>query len=84
MALTPEQRSLRARIGGFALAAKHDPKETTKLARAGFWRWLEQEYGIPEGLPPAEHQRRLEAAKRAHFSKLAMRSAQVRSRRAAS
>jgi hypothetical protein len=32
----PRDMSLRGRIGAFALHARHDPKETTKPARAAF------------------------------------------------
>lgn len=78
MTLTPQERSLRARIGAYALHAKHDPKETTSNARAAFLARFEQEVD-PEGkLPPEERQRRAHYARKAHFAKLALQSARAR------
>jgi hypothetical protein len=66
-------------MGGYALAAKYDSKETTKAARAAFMAKFEQEVD-PEGvLPEAERQRRAEAAKKLHFQRLAWKSAKKRS-----
>ncbi len=76
LSLSPEQRSQRARIGGFAQKAKHDPKETTRKARQVF---NERFYaGIPADLPPAERDRRAEAARRAYFARLAFESSRAR------
>jgi hypothetical protein len=63
--LTPEQRSLRARIAGLTTAATHDPKAMTAPARAGFDKRFERlvDAEFP-GLAPAERERRIEAAKR--------------------
>lgn len=71
MPLTPEQRSLRARMGGYAVAARYDTREVTKPARAAFMARFEREVD-PEGtLPEGERARRAEAAKRLHFQQLA-------------
>lgn len=62
--LTPEERTLRARLGAYRLHALHDPKETTKKARAAFATRFEREVD-PEGvLPSSERARRAEAARR--------------------
>ncbi len=79
--LPSELRRQRARIAGYALAAQRDPLEYTAAGRASFMARFEREVD-PEGvLPPKERARRAEAAKRAHFSRLAYKSAQARARR---
>jgi len=75
--------SLRARIGGLALAAQRDPNEYTAEARRSFLSRFEDEVDPERLLPEAERARRAAAAKRAYFTKLAYRSAQVRKRRQA-
>ena len=64
--LTPEQRSLRARMGGYAVAAKYDTREITKPAREGFLARFEREVDPDGMLSEAERLRRAEAAKREH------------------
>lgn len=74
------ERSLRARIGAYSLHAQRDPRETTKAARHAFLsRFLTE---IPADLPEDERLRRAASARRAHFSKMALRSVQARRRRA--
>jgi hypothetical protein len=80
--LTPAERSLRARMGGLAVAAKYDTKEVTKPAREAFLARFEREVDPDGSLPPAERARRAEAAKRLYFARLAMRSARARRRAA--
>lgn len=71
-------RRLRARLGGLALAASRDPKLYTAAVRAAFLRRFEVE-GDPGGaLPVKERLRRGEAARRLHFTRLAMKSARAR------
>lgn len=82
MAITPQDASLRGRIGGYALAAQHDPKEYTKNARAAFLASFEKQVDPDGVLPAAERQRRAAAARKAHFVKLALKSSQSRRRRA--
>ena len=73
-------RRLAASIGGLRLAATHDPLEYTATARATFLSRFEREVD-PDGiLPPAERQRRAQAAKKAYFRQLANKSAQSRRR----
>ncbi len=70
---------LRARIGAYSLHAQRDPRETTKAARSTFLAKFLAE--IPTDLPEGERLRRAASARRAYFSKLALKS--VRSRRRA-
>jgi hypothetical protein len=77
-----EWRQQRSRLGAYALHATHDPRETTKPARAAFNARFEREVD-PEGkLDPAERLRRAEFAKKAHFLRLAMASAKARRKEA--
>lgn len=62
---------------------RENPAPTAARGQAGLLARFEREVD-PEGtLPPAERARRVEAAKKAHFQRLALRSAQVRSARKA-
>ncbi|MHB0870748.1 MAG: hypothetical protein ACYC5J_15050 [Chloroflexota bacterium] len=79
--LSPQELTHRARIGAFALHAKHDPRETTSKARAVFLAKFEREVD-PDGiLPEAERQRRAVCARKAHFAKMALKSVRSRRRR---
>jgi len=74
----PADMALRGRIGAFVTHSRHDPRETTKNARATFLARFEEEVD-PEGtLSEAERTRRAEAARRAYFARLALKSAQAR------
>lgn len=78
-----EARSLRGRIGAYALHAKYDSRELTAPARAKFLaRFLEQ-VDPDRTLPEQERLRRAYQALRAHMARLALRSAQARQARAA-
>lgn len=79
--MTPGERTLRARIGAYSLHALRDPRETTRAARIAAAKRFYLQVD-PEGvLPEAERARRAEAARRAYFAQLALKSAQTRSRR---
>jgi site-specific recombinase XerD len=80
--LSPSERAMRARIAAFALHAQRDPRETTRPARSAFMARFERQADPGGILPAAERQRRAEAAMRAHFTSLALRSAKARRRRA--
>lgn len=76
--MTPSERSLRARIGGFALAAQRNPRDYTAAARKAFLAKFEKDVD-PQGLlPENERRRRADAARKAYFARLALKSAQVR------
>lgn len=73
---THEQHVLYGRIGGYTTAAKG--KTNTLPARQAFDARFEKEVD-PEGvLSPPERAKRALAARKAHFARLAMRSAEVR------
>ena len=75
---TAAERSLRARIAAYALHATRDPRVTTKPARDAFMARFERQVD-PEGrLPEADRQQRAEAAKKAYFNGLALKSASAR------
>lgn len=73
--------ALRGRIGGFALAASHDPSEYTRAGRAAFLARFEREVDPDGELNSAERARRAEAARRAYFARLALASARARQQR---
>ncbi|HUQ63237.1 MAG TPA: hypothetical protein VM121_05770 [Acidimicrobiales bacterium] len=79
--LAPEHRSLRARMAAYCLHAKRDPVETTRAARAAFMERFERQVDPERRLSEAERRRRADAARKAHFVKLALKSAEVRRRR---
>lgn len=77
------ERALRARIAAYASWSKtHDPSARTQPARAAFTRRFEAEVDPDRRLPEEERRRRAEAARRAYFTRLALRSAQARRRSA--
>lgn len=76
--LTPQRRLLRAQMAAYCLHAKRDPVETT---RAAFMDRFERQVDPDRRLPEAERRRRADAARKAHFIKLALKSAEVRRRR---
>src|SRR5262245_32896675 len=80
--LTPELRSLRARLAAHTKWANtSDPSAATAPARAAFLDRFERQVDPDGTLPPEERARRAEHARKAHFARLALRSAQARARR---
>lgn len=79
--VTPAERSMRARIAAYTLHSRRDPRETTAAARSAFLDRFERQVDPECVLPEAERRRRAEAAKKAYFTKLALRSAQARRNR---
>lgn len=79
--MTPAERRLRARLAAYTLHAKRDARETTAPARAAFLDRFEREVDPELVLPDEERQRRAEAARKAYFTRLALRSAQARRQR---
>ncbi|MDP9460708.1 MAG: hypothetical protein M3Q22_10825 [Actinomycetota bacterium] len=78
-ARTPEQRALAARIAAhskWALTA--DPTAATAPARAAFLDRFEREVDPDGVLPPTERARRAEHARKAYFTRLALKSAKAR------
>lgn len=80
--LTPAERSIRAQIASHeSWARTTDRAARTANARKAALDRFEQQVD-PDGiLPPAERARRAEHARKAHFLRMAYKSAQVRRRR---
>jgi hypothetical protein len=74
----------RARLGAFAQHAAYDTRETTRAAREAFARRFEREVDPDGVLPAPERARRAEAAKRAHFQRMALLSAKARRKKSMS
>lgn len=74
------EASLRGRIGGLSLAAQRDPLEYTRNARQAFLATFDSQVDPDGVLPVAERTRRALAARKAHFAKLALKSAKARRR----
>jgi hypothetical protein len=79
--LTPAERSLRARLGAYALFSKVDPVEHTAAARRKFLERFEREVDPDGVLPEKERIRRAQYARKAYFSRLAQASAKARRER---
>jgi hypothetical protein len=82
-ALSPSDRSLRARIAAHSRWSKADRVAGTANARAAFLDRFVREVDPDGVLPERERRRRAESARRAYFARLALRSAQARRRRSA-
>lgn len=80
--MTPEQASLRGRLGAAMQQAKHDPREYTKPARQAAWQRFLDEVDPNKELPEPERIRRAEAARKAHMYRAALKSAATRSAKA--
>lgn len=78
LSLSPEERTLRARMAAHTLHSKYDGREITASARAAGPGsddyWLEQ-VDPDQELDPKERARRASHAKRAHYQRLALKSA---------
>ena len=81
MVLTPNERTLRARLAAHALHAGVDSRQHTEPARRAFMARFEDEVDPHRTLPPAERARRAEHAKKAYFTRLALKSVQARRKR---
>src|SRR5262245_40922141 len=80
--LLPSERSLRARIAAHSRWAQEDRVAGTQAARAAFLARFEREVDPERVLSNTERSRRAESAKKAYFTRLALRSARARSARA--
>lgn len=79
--MTPEERSLRGRIGAHAQHAKHPIEKTTAAGLAAAFSRFEKEVD-PEGvLDPKERRRRANHAQREHMLRISLLSAKARKRR---
>jgi len=76
--LSPSERSMRARMAAHVSHSRHDPKERTRTAREEFEKRFLDEVDPDRALPEAERNRRAQHARKAYFTRLALRSAQAR------
>lgn len=76
--LSPSERRLRARLAAQTLHSKYDSRELTANARRAFLAKFEDEVDPNRELPEPERLRRAESARRAYFTRLALKSAQAR------
>jgi hypothetical protein len=77
--LTPEQRSLRARLAVHeSWARTRDPAGRTAAARRAFLDRFERQVDPSRELPLDERARRAEHARKAYFASLALKSAKAR------
>jgi hypothetical protein len=81
VALTPEQRTLRARMGAHAVHAAG--KTSTGPARAAFDNRFLDEVDPDRQLSEPERQKRAKAAKSLFFTRLALKSSIARGKRKA-
>lgn len=79
MTLTPEQRSMRARLGGYSKSARTDARESTAPARAAFLERFTLAVDPRSELPEPERRRRATALRKSYFTRLALRSSRSRS-----
>jgi hypothetical protein len=70
--------SLLGRIGAFAQHRQYDTRETTKKARETFDEYFVDLVDRDRVLDPAERLRRVKAARKEHYTRLALKSAQAR------
>ena len=78
--LTPEQRSLRARIAANTRWSREDGKPNAVRAQAGLLAKFVDQVDPDRVLPEGERTRRAEAARRAHMQRLAFLSSKARTR----
>ena len=78
MPATSSERSLHARLAAQTLHSKYDSRDLTANARKTFLQRFEDEVDPDRELPEDERIRRAESARRAYFTRLALKSAQAR------
>lgn len=81
--MSPEQRAQRVAAAHASWARTTNRVGRLTNAHAAAEARIAREYGIPDDLPPAEYATRIESAKKAHYRRLALKSAKARARRKA-
>ncbi len=76
----PSERRLRASIAANTRWARQDPREGTATARRAFLERFEREADPDGDLSPQERVVRAERLRKAHFQRLALKSARARRR----
>lgn len=81
MSMEPNERALRARLAAHTRwALEPDPAAATAKARQVFMDRFEREVDPDGDMDPVERARRAKSARKAHFTRLALKSAQARRR----
>lgn len=81
--MTPEQRTTKARAAAYARwANEDDPVGATQTARDAFLQRFERQVDPDRRLTPHERARRAEAARKAYFHNLALKSSLARRKEA--
>ena len=80
--LTPEQRTLRAKLAANARWSKEDPSGQTTMMRDRFDERFRRQVDPDNSLPSAERERRAQAARKAYFLQLALQSSRSRAQKA--
>jgi len=81
MSLSPTERSQIARVAAHEMHARYPIEQTTAPGRKAFLARFEREVDPDGTLDPAERARRAGHLRKAHFTRLALRSVQARRRR---
>jgi hypothetical protein len=79
--MSPEERSLQARVAAHVLHSRRDSRETTAAARAAFDDQFTRDVDPDGVLDPVERERRKRHAKAAYYARLALASARERRRK---
>jgi len=77
----PHEASRAGRIGALTMHGRYDARQTTEAGRAAFLARFERDVDPGGVLGDEERARRAESLRRAYFTRLAVRSAQVRQTR---
>jgi len=77
---TKRTKAAAGRIGGYVTASRHNSLQNTAKARETFLASFVDQVDPDRSLPEQERLRRAEAARKAHFARLAMQSAEARRR----
>lgn len=79
----PAEMARRGRLGAHVTHSLHDSRDVTRNARRAFLASFERQVDPNGELPIDERRRRAEHARRAHFQRLAAKSAAARRARTA-
>lgn len=77
---SPAERTLRARLAALTRHSRTDGRTATAAARQAFVDRFERDVDPDNVLPITERARRAEAARKAHYTRLALRSVEARRR----
>lgn len=75
---TESERSMLGRLGAHSMHAQHDSRKTSQPGRQAFLASFEKQADPDGNLDEAERARRAEHLRKAHFTRLALLSAQKR------